>query len=341
MTGEQSLQVPTSVKDNSPTPTRSLRDTPRAGRFPRWFSPVTIWAGLGVLGLITQGIVFGRWISDGHLHWLPRDTEIPAIRQVVVWGGQVGIVGFILITSVVLWRRCRRAKTVTFDTAIFVGWMLVFWTEPLLNYRHLMATLNRAALSVPAWGNYIPLLPTDTYPAEPILIGAGLSYSGMILWYWGQWRCLTTLLHYKPHWGTLRLLPILIILGVVVDLVIEVVVVRGLTFYAYLRFPGPALFDGHWYRLPYGAALINGTLMATPMTLMRYLAVRDRHQPHIFRGDNAFSPRTAGWLRLCSGVGFLTLVAFLWVGLYITAVAIFGLAPMPPDVPHYLQPSTP
>lgn len=306
-----------------------------------WVTPVVLWAALGALALLAQAVIFGRWIADGHLKvgiW--DSSQLSPARSVLLWTGQAGMVLLLVGCVVLVWRRCRKARGVTFDAAVLVGWGTAFWLEPAIDYRHTLVVINHGALTAPTWGEYIPGWSKETgYLHEPIVAGSMFGFSIMIVWWWLQQWVAAPLLRRKPHWGPWRLLLVLIPLGMAVDLLLqEFIVIYIFGFFAITGSPGPAFFAGHWYQMPVLVAFLDGTLWCTALTLMAHCAHRHGRDVHIFRDSEHFATRPRAGLRLLAGVGLVTALWGTWLILNHLLLTALGTGPVPADTPPYLRP---
>ncbi|GAA0424940.1 spirocyclase AveC family protein [Streptomyces luteireticuli] len=242
--------------------------------------------------------------------------------------------------GVLIWRDCRRQGAVTLSAALFVGWLLCFWQDPLLNYRHLMVITSRHDLNVTSWGPYLPgWHPPHPELASEALVGASMfAYAAMIIWYWVPMWLTKPVLRRRPRWGLLRLLPVVLLAGAVADAVCEGLWLRTGVYMYPTDAASLSLFGGHWYQLYIPQITNIAMFISAPPVLMHLYAQRHATTVHIFRGTEQAGPRTAGWARLLAGVGFtnffLLIAAFVGVGIGY----LFGTGPIPPDTPSHLWP---
>lgn len=306
----------------------------------RWASPVALWSALGAGVLLFQAVVLGRWIAAGGLHAVPDgDYRISTGRAVLTWIGQ-GLMFAIIVTCVaVVTYRSRKAREITFDATIVIGFGLSFWLAPLSNARDLVAIGNRYALNVSTWGPYLPGWhgPAPHLQVETVVAASILMYIPVITWVWAQLWLMTRISRRHPEWGMVRLTPIFLLTGALLDAIFEIVLVAGLGMYNYPSANQQlALFGGHWYQIPLGH-VIAGILLSTPTAMVWHYANRHGGDIPLFRGTTAFPARARNWLRVLSGIGFTNLVMFGWM-LISMNTTLLGTDPMPADMPGWLWP---
>ncbi|WP_107657437.1 spirocyclase AveC family protein [Nocardia suismassiliense] len=307
----------------------------------RWTTPLALWAGFGTIFVVLQSIVWIRVLVGGlHRVNYPADEhQISPVREFLLRTGEVSVGILVVVMIVFIGRSAWKKREVSFDMAIFLGWILAIWLGPFYNYKHSVnGTFNTHAIAVPNWGPYIPGWdpPQSGMLVEAVFAGAMLAYPAMILWYWTQrWTTMPILLRNR-HWGRLKVLAVLAISGTLVELFYELVIVYVLTFYYFpTQRAGASLFGGHWYQLPYAVLIPDGLLLSTPMTYMFYRAVTQNREIHLFRGSASFAPIPRTCLRILAGAGLMN---FAW-GTCILAInlaaLIFGTAPAPSDTPDF------
>jgi hypothetical protein len=112
--------------------------------------------------------------------------------------------------------------------------------------------------------------------------------------------------------------------GIVVDLILEVALIRlGLYFYGgYI--PGITLFSGHYYQVPIWEPVILGPAMGLFAALVHF--VDDRGQTLVERGLDRIqaSDRTKSWLRFLAFTGAVNVII-------LTYCLVFGVFTLHPD----------
>ncbi|MGW1411568.1 spirocyclase AveC family protein [Streptomyces sp. NPDC002403] len=298
------------------------------------------WSALGVCALAFQTLVFVRWITAGGMHAVPDGNyEISPGRAALTWVGQGAMFTVVVFCVAVTWYRSRKAGRITFDTAIVIGFGLSFWLAPLSNARDLIAIGNRYALNVSTWGPYIPGWdgPHPELQVETVIAASVLMYIPVITWVWAQMWFMTRFSRRWPSWGMVRLLPVFLLSGALLDALFEVILVAGLGMYGYPSANQQlALFGGHWYQVPLGH-VIAGILLPTPTAMVWLHARRRGREVHIFRGSAEFAPCTRNWLRILAAVGFTNLVMLGWMVISMNTTML-GTDPMPADMPSWIWP---
>ncbi|MEW2581518.1 spirocyclase AveC family protein [Streptomyces syringium] len=297
---------------------------------------------MGVLALVVQVAVFGRWIGDGGLRSAQRnDLPVSASREILILLGQAGVALVVLVSILVVARQCRYERTVSFDAALLVGWGAAVWLGPAFNYRHVNGVFNLHAVNISSWGPYLPGWdpPRPDLATEAVLAGAMIAYLAMNLWMWGQRWCLRPLRDRIASWSRPRILLVLIAAGALVDLILELLFVGVFGAYAFIGANWRlSLFGGHWYQLPVTTLLLDGILLSTPMTLMLYQAARQGTTVHIFQGEETFTAPKRRWLRLLAGIGFVNILWATYLALTNLVPVAVGSDPVPTDTPAYFWP---
>ncbi|MED7950946.1 spirocyclase AveC family protein [Streptomyces sp. BE303] len=312
--------------------------TPRSGTR-RWRSPVAVWAGCGFVALLAQAVIFARWLAAGDIHSAPKDFAIPAHRAALVWAEQAAGILIVVCCVIVALRQSRREHNVSWNAALVIGGTFTFWLGFLSCWDRQYAAANRYALNITSWAPYVPGWhgPDPGQQIETLVAAQILMYTALVVWPWGQQLLLRPVLRRKPHWGMIRLLPVLLITGFVTDLVIEGTLITLLGAYSWPTANWSlSLFGGHWYQLPLVNIAIGAVTMASMPTFMLLRAQRSGRPVHIFQGGERFTRRADAWLRALAGVGFMNVVmALYWVLIPLLATAS-GPGPLPPDTPGWL-----
>jgi hypothetical protein len=303
-------------------------------------SPITIWAALGVVFLLIQTWILGQWIAGGGLHAVPSGGyDISPVRAAVTWVAQAVVVIVILATGAMIVRGCRRARIVTVDAALFVGCFFTFWQDPLVNYDRLLVVTNRYALNVTTWGPYIPGWhgPHPELQVQTVIAGNILAYLLIFWWLWIPWWLISRVAQLRPQWGMVRLLLASLLIGVLVDLILEIPWVNS-GMYAYSTAPRPlSVFGGHWYQVSIVQILVFLCFLSLPVVMMRLYAQKRGTTVHIFQGSEPLgATRLSNGLRLLAGIGLVNVVTLITV----IAMIFIGHSgdPIPVDMPSYLWP---
>jgi hypothetical protein len=302
-------------------------------------TPARIWAGLGVVFLAVQAWVLGRWILGAGVHvTFDRNADISVGRAAAVWGVQGLVAAAVIVAVVVLVRQCRRARRLTFDAAITIGFTLSAWVDPLLIYLKPVYFFNYYSLQFnPDWAPYLPGWdhPGLHQPITPVVFPSGLGFTVLITCVWIQWWLTNWVAQRRPHWGTPRILAACILAGLAVVFALEQVGIRIGSYTYPFAIQSLSLWGGHWYQYPV-TEMISWTLLFTAVTMMRHTLHTHGSTPYIFRGADIEPGRRSTWMRLLAGIGFTTALMLAYV-IVNDALAFLG-GPVPADTPSYLWP---
>ncbi|MFI5783787.1 spirocyclase AveC family protein [Nocardia sp. NPDC051570] len=313
-----------------------------AQRFPwrRYLSPVYLWAAFGVVALVAQVVVLGRWIAAGNIHATPRDYDISTARMVITWTEQglmaVGVVGL----SIYMVFQSRRAGGVTFWATIVWGNLFTWWLSPVMAYVAPSPIANRYALNVVSWGPYIPgwHTPRPQLHIETFFAAQMFMFPLIVLWVAVQLVCLNYVTRRFPRWSTLRMLPVFFATGMISDFVVEAFFVPITGAYAYPRaIHELSLFGGHWYQLPLINMVLGACLLSSPETFMVWIAQRRNRVVHIFRGSEQMATRVQATMRVLAGLGLANAVMLIYTSL-VGAVPLLGTGAVPTDTPGWIWP---
>lgn len=302
-----------------------------------WAAPARLWGALGVVFLAVQAVLFGRWILADGLHvTFDSDADISPVRATIVWIVQALVIAASVVVVYVLARQCIREGSISFDTAIAVGFVLCAWQDPLLEWVKPTFFHSYYALHfTPNWGPHLPgwSHPGLTRPITLALAPSGLGYLAMITCVWLQCRLAGRVLRLHEQWRTGRILATYLAAGLVVVVSFEAVFI-GAGIYTYpLAVPALSLWAGHWYQYPL-TEMVTWTLFLTAFAFMRHRLVANGVIPHIFRYAETSINRW--WARLLTGVGITNTLMLTYVIINVSSTYFGG--PIPADTPSYLWP---
>lgn len=302
-------------------------------------SPATVWAAFGVASLAAQAWVLGRWAANGNLRVNVNDNvDISSIRAVLIWLGAALDIVLLVTITVVIARRCRQAGHITLDAALFAGYTLSAWQDPLYDYSGPFALHNQYALHFPSWGPYIPGWHGHPDPHLNIETAFGLAgvggFAAMIICVWTQCWLIDRVFRWRPRWASARILPIGILTGLVTVCLFEALAISLGTYSWAGAIRSLSLWGGHWYQYPVYECFA-WTLFLTTAAVMLHNWRTYATTPCIFRGTEARS-RGDNWTRLLAGVGFANIVTLAYMTVNATAT-IYG-DPAPTDTPDFLWP---
>jgi hypothetical protein len=238
-------------------------------------------------------------------------------------------------------RASRRAGRLSFDALVCIGFLSAFWQDTLMNDLSPKFTYNSYLINWGAWNPRIPgwISPHGGNEAESWLFGMPV---------YGSWFVFAGILfcalarsvrRRRPRIGNASLLFLGIGVFAVMDLCLELPMVRTGT-YAYIAAPRAiSIWGGHSYQFPVHLAFIAGTWMAI-VGLLRFTR-DDRGRSALERGVNSLrlrgrplTDRARSAVAVLAFVGFANVVfggfnvVYSWVGFY--------ASPAPP-LPSYLQ----
>lgn len=319
-------------------PGRTTRPTEQApARHPARVTPVACWAVLGLCFLVFESWVLGRWIVSGTPRWLSgEDYTLSTARSVVI----ATVTGVLWTASAAFLvgavRRSRRAGELTLYSGVILSYGLCFWMSPIANYATIGALYTHYGPHIPSWGPFIPgwHAPDAAHQVEALyMLGA---FPAMVIWILPQDWLTRRITDRRPHWGTLRVFPLTLAIGIVVDATYQMfLILCGM--YAYTELPGPTLFAGHWYQLPLIVTPLFPLFGSTPVVLMLHYARRHATTVHLYRGSERLPAGRQTLLRLTAALGFSSACYLCW---YVTTTALsFATGgTMAPDTPAHLWP---
>ncbi|MFD7090716.1 spirocyclase AveC family protein [Streptomyces sp. NPDC059896] len=300
-------------KSTSSTPAGS--DSNSAGGS-RWKTPVMAWAILGLLFLVVQAFIFGHWLMESDISPAPYvGHEIATSRRVYSWVHQaVMSVAFLGIAAYFL-HHCRKNRKVTFMAAVYVGWIFTFWQDPIAYYRTKVAILNHSFINVSTWGPSIPGFhgPDPQSQIQEVVGSTGFGYGITIFAILGVRAILDLVCNPRRQWKLHTLIPAAFILCVIACIAVEMYYIRGAHAWAWIAtYPGPTLFEGHWYQMSVLGDVLYGLAML-PMVVMDRIA-RDRGtEVAALRGTDRLPTRAQPWSRILAGIGLVNACFLLYI----------------------------
>jgi hypothetical protein len=302
-------------------------------------TPARVWAGVGVVFLVFQAWVLGRWVIGTGVHvTFDRNADISVGHAAVLWGLQGLVAGGVIVVVVVLVRQCRRERRLTFDTAITIGFTLCAWQDPLLLYFKPTYFVNQYLVQFNL--NWAPYFPGWSRPDNPqsittVICPSGLSYPILMTAIWIQCLLTNWVAQWRPHWGIPRILAASFLASSVVVCACEAVAIGTGTYSYPWSIQSLSLWGGHWYQYPL-TEMISLAIFFTVIAIMRHTLHAHGTTPHIFRGAETEPGRRSTWMRLLAGVGLVNTLMLFYV-IVNDALAFLG-DPIPIDTPSYLWP---
>lgn len=290
------------------TATQECRPSPAVASTAAPPSPIKAFAVWGGLCIAFIAYVWIKWLTGPYAQSVEiGPSHEPGWMSTVQTVWQVLAVPAMLVTFYVFlirpWRRERRLAT---DGLLCIGFLLLWFQDPLTNYFQPWVTYNSNLVNAGSWVKAIPGWmsygdPRHQLP-EPVLftpevyvfLWLGISALGTAAMRRAKAR--------MPHWGPYRLLAFCWLLLALVDLVAEGLIFMPLGFYTYGGGPAPILFPSHYYVFPLHEPIFTG-LMFTAAAGLRYFK-DDKGYTIVERGaDRIASPCRRGALRALALIG--------------------------------------
>lgn len=304
-------------------------------------APIGVWAALGVLILLFQLYVLGRWITGPN--FVPTPTGPDAISEVQHWyflflQTAIPLGAIYCIFKWVIMPRLRLGH-LSADGRLFLAGSLIFFWDMSMNYSATTLLYNSHMLNFGAWTNGswpMWFSPKGNLLPEPILVTppgyTALVTTQALFVCWLMRKA-------KARWpgmGQLSALGLIIAGCAVVDTLIEIFLIRT-EVYAY---PGAmrsfALFAGETYQFPLNEGILFGGFGVGSMAALLYFR-DDKGNTLAERGVESLrvGATAKGWLRGLAVFGFCHSVFFL---LYFVPMQFFSLhsGPYPQGYPSYM-----
>ena len=273
--------------------------------------PVTIWASLGAALFLLQFYVMGSWALSDRFAPTPTGPDlIPTgdLLRLRIMEGCSAVTFFALLYFVLIrpWRRTGRPS---FDGLLIVTWGLMVWQDPMVNYistqyllnAHLINFGSWTAGSTPGWvspnGHLLPE-PVVLYPAVYMLFGLVPVMLLCAAWRWYR--------RTRPQASLIGYVLITLAIGIALDLIAEVLMIRGGVFAYPNAIRALTLWAGETYQFP----LYEGLFVCFVMTAgacLRYF-VNDRGETLVERGlDRLQLGKSQALVRFLAIYGFIQL----------------------------------
>ena len=270
--------------------------------------PVRAWAVFGGACLAFIAFIWIKWLTG------PYATSVSAgSDREPGWMHTTQLLWQILSVPAMLatfywflarpWLRERRLSS---DGLLCIGFLLLWFQDPLTNYFQPWVTYNAHLVNVGNWVQGIPGWQSFNAPGrqvpEPVLftpevyvfLWLGLSMLGTAVMRRTSRRF--------PKWGPVHLLAAAFVTLAIVDLVAEGLIFMPLGFYTYGGGVAPILFPASYHVFPLHEPICTG-LMFTAAAALRYFK-DDRGYTLVERGaDRIGSTRARGSLRALALIG--------------------------------------
>lgn len=303
----------------------TVRRLPR-GRASWLMTPVTAWASAGALFLLVGGCVIGRWTASGGFSLGTRGLDsLSTGRQITLWASQ-GTVAILTVT-LILWavRQWRREKQLTFDVALYLGYLSQFWMDPLQNLRHVRVMFNAAALHTPTWGPYIPGWSSPGQEGQIQGIFSGwFGYSMGAAWLFVFSTIIRrTLLAYRPQLSGIRFVLAILSIATVLDLLMESFWIHAGGYLYAEGWPPLTLFSGRWYQLPLYRTVLVAVFWVSIPYLARHYYLRNGSGMVVLRGIQGIPARWRSTVQALAVIGLLD-CCILSIHLLVSLTSLIG-----------------
>ena len=300
-------------------------------------SATTFWAALGVVSCGILVYVMTAWVASGDFVRTPTGADpVPTSTKIYAIAWQV--IGVVLLIGAIVyfWRRTRRDGRLPVEGLVFIAWTICVWMDPVSNnYIRPQLLYNSYLINFGSWAPHVPgwLSPNAHLLPEPIVAYSGVYGSQVLLNILG----VVFMRRAKRRWPQMgKLGQILCCLAglMVVDLFLEVTLIRsGLWSYAG-AVKSLSLFRGSRYQFPIYETLVFGALLTAVAAVIHFKD--DKGRSFVERGidDTKLSRPKVEVLRILAVTGFVT-VAYAGYSLVYCWASVYG-GPYPKDLPSYM-----
>jgi hypothetical protein len=297
--------------------------------------PILVWAALGVVFLVWQGIGYGRWIASGPQPTPKGSVPVPGWHQTAVWGAM--ITSFICVPLAIwfwLIKPWRKTGRLQFDGLMLIGCATMIWQDTGLNWTKNWYTYSSAfPFQHGSWYGHLPgwLAPNGSLLVVPpweALMYFYVYFGAMVF---GGW----VLRKAKERWpsiGMLGMIAVAVTFGAVFDLILEPLTIVRMGLWTYPgAIKGLTIFHGHYYQFPIYEAFFGGCWFAG-FALFRYYR-NDRGETVAERGAEELrvSAKVRTGVRVLATIGCMNLI---FLGIYNLPMQFFALNsdPWPADI---------
>lgn len=297
-----------------------------------WF-----WTACGAASIGIFVYVMTAWVASGDFKRTPTGADpVPAMTK--VWAVTYQVAGVLLLVGAIIyfWRRTKREGFLSLEATVFIAWTITVWMDPASNnYIRPQLLYNSYLINFGSWGPHIPgwLSANGHLLPEPIVAYSGIYGTQLAFNLVGCWAMRRAKARW-PHLSKVGLFGCGMAVLAVLDLIVEVTVIRG-GLYAY---PGGirslSLFGGTQYQFPvYEMILFPGILMAVSCVMF---FKDDKGRSPLERGvDEAKIGRARFTLvRLLTVTGFTT-VSYIAYAVFWCWASVYG-GPYSPDFKSYM-----
>jgi hypothetical protein len=266
-----------------------------------------VWAGWTIAAWLRAGPVsITEYRDTGSASWIAA-----RVYEVVMVAVSIAVLGFVV-------RSCRRQGRLTWDAQLCIAGALAYWQDPLANFVQPIFLYSSNWINLNAWCSQAPFVVNADCGRvpEPVLFiglvyGFGLPAAAILGGF-----VLRGIARRFPDITPGKLIAGALVVGMVVDLLFEVPVIR-LNLWHYPGFPDSFALFGGQHRYPLFLSLC-AALSFGVVSVVRHFK-DDRGRTILERGLDDLSPRRATLTSLLATIGLLQLCLVA-----INVILIFG-----------------
>ena len=291
------------------------------------FKPVTILAAVGVLALVVEAWVIGRWVTGPNFKQTPiGPSEVPMYMKVGLTGlTAIGLVAWFVCLWHFLIKPWKRERRITVDGMFAITFVLIYWMDPLGDLVMPQFTYNAWLWNRGSWlseaGSLMPhagRIPEPVFLTGPLYLWCvfGVVVGANVLMRKAKARW--------PQLGTFGMVAGTIGCFIVWDLFWELTFIR-IGYWTYPTTPHwLTVFGGNWYRIHLTEPMAWGTCWAA-FALLRYFK-DDKGRTIAERGVDQVrtSSRNQSLLRFLAIYGTCNIFFLLFYIIPTNAVALHG-----------------
>ncbi|GAA0424947.1 spirocyclase AveC family protein [Streptomyces luteireticuli] len=302
----------------------------------RWISPVVLWALLGAVCLAFGTAMLIRWLPHAEIRVIPHnDYGIGTGRKVALWGVQIAIAVVVAGLVVRQVRQCRRERTITFDTALLLGYILAEWATPWASSYGTGVLTSHYLIHTNSWD--LPGWDSSAHPhhTAPVFV-TWIGVAGAMLWILTTAAVMKAVTRHRPNLSNTRYLVVSAVVLLLIDLLFEAAWILTGSYSFGDTIPAITLFPGHWYQLPLPGVALTALVWIFIPYAARYYHEREGRETFVLRGIGRLPGRARPWAMTLAVIGLVTLSLLLWAALYNGINALGGAVPATDMPQHFL-----
>lgn len=301
------------------------------------------WSGLGLFWALFMGYVVISWATSDYIGRtpVPEGVDVPQRMRIGIDILQILLPSLLcLFTWRFIVKPIIKTGQISTDGMLLIAGLLCFFWDPAFNFIQLHAGYNSYAFNLGFWTAEIPgwMSPLSERLPEPLIAWFG-GYPSLLLI--GIWFCVAIMRRVKrsyPQISNFWLSVIGVFSGMVFDLLLENILIRGFGLFAYIgAVQSLSIGGGHWYQFPLYEAFFFGGWWGCCSLLLYFKD--DKGLSFVERGieNNALAKRSnfyRGLLRTLAIMGFVLTTEFFLYACLPQIIVVNG-DPFPEDTPAY------